>query len=76
MKSFGKYISKHLASFSLLVMLLLFINTFAFLLTFRNIITTDYGPTSPQIMLEKAVNASSEKGISEEMKQELGQNHI
>ena len=61
MKSFGKYISKHLASFALFVVLLMLVNAISFVLTFRSIITSDYGSTAPQTMLEKAVTASTEK---------------
>lgn len=76
MKSFGKYISKHLASFALFVVLLMLVNAISFVLTFRSIITSDYGSTAPQTMLEKAVTASTEKGMSDEMVQELRENQI
>lgn len=76
MKSFGKYISKHLVSFALFVVLLMLVNAISFVLTFRSIITSDYGSTAPQTMLEKAVTASTEKGMSDEMLQELRENQI
>lgn len=76
MKSFGKYISKHLASFALFVIILLLVNAISFVLTFRSIITSDYGSTAPQTMLEKAITASTETGISDEMIRELRENQI
>lgn len=76
MKSFGKYISKHLASFALFVMILLLVNAISFVLTFRSIITSDYGPAAPQTMLEKAAAAATESGLSDEMVQELKENQI
>lgn len=76
MKSFGKYISKHLASFALFVIILLIVNAVSFALTFRGLITKDYGTTSPQVMLEKVTAAYTGNAISNDVIQELKQNHI
>lgn len=76
MKSFGAYISKHLASFAVFIIILLLINMFAFVWTFRSTITKDYGDISPQKMLEATVAASTSESISDEMAQKLRSNHI
>ena len=46
MKSLGKYISKYLASFAGLALILLFINGIAFGWIFYEIVTKDYGALS------------------------------
>ena len=76
MKSFGAYISKHLASFTAFILMLLFINGVIFGMTFHKTFTVDYGENSPHIMLEMTVAAISQTGISEEAKQKLHQNNI
>ena len=76
MKSFGKYISKYLASFMGLVLILLFINCLAFGWTFYGIVTKDYGDLSPQNMLEATTASASLEGISEETSEQLRDNHI
>lgn len=76
MKSFGAYISKHLASFAVFIIVLLFLNVFAFGWTFRSAITKNYGEGSPQKMLEATAAASTSENISEEMAQKLRSNHI
>lgn len=76
MKSFGAYISKHLASFSAFILMLLFINGIIFGMTFHKTFTVDYGENSPHIMLEMTAAAISQTGISEEAKQKLHQNNI
>jgi len=76
MKSFGAYISKRLASFAIFIIILLLINMFAFVWTFRSTITKDYGDISPQKMLEATVAASTSESISDEMAQKLRSNHI
>ncbi len=75
MKSLGKYISKYLASFAGLVLILLFINCLAFAWTFYGVVTKDYGGFSPQNMLDAAESASLE-GISDEISGQLRTNHI
>lgn len=76
MKSFGAYISKHLASFAVFMIVLLFLNVIAFGWTFRSAITKNYGKGSPQKMLEATAKASTSERISDEMAQELRSNHI
>lgn len=76
MKSFGAYISKHLASFAVFMIVLLFLNVFAFGWTFRSAITKNYGEGSPQKMLEATAKASTSERISDEMAQKLRSNHI
>ena len=76
MKSFGRYIAKHLASFAAIVVVLFLINAVSFGWTFHNIITQDYGDTSPQNMLEEIAAASTLDGISDETRQKLQSNHI
>jgi len=76
MKSFGTYISKHLASFAAFIFILLFLNAIIFGITFRKSFLEDYGETSPRVMLEMAAGAVSPAGISKEAGQELRQNNI
>ena len=76
MKSFGKYVSKYLASFVGLVLILLFVNGIAFGWTFYGVVTKDYGDLSPQNMLETAAASVSLEGISDETSERLRDNHI
>lgn len=76
MKSFGKYISKYLLSFVGFILVLVMFNILAFIWTFHNAISKDYGFISPQNMLEETVAASSSDGISEEMADKLYENQI
>lgn len=76
MKSFGAYISKHLASFTAFILMLLLINAILFGMTFHKTFTVDYGENSPHIMLEMTASAISQTGISEEAEQKLHQNNI
>lgn len=76
MKSFGAYISKQLASFTVFILVLLLINAVVFGATFYKTFTEDYGTTSPHIMLEVTAAAASRTGLSEEARQRLRQNNI
>lgn len=76
MKSFGKYIAKHLASFTIFVIVLLLINAVSFAWTFHHVIITDYGDTSPQNILEEIAAASNLEGISEDAQKKLRSHHI
>lgn len=76
MKSFGKYISKHLVTFAAFVLVIVFINVLAFGFTFQSVVSKDYGDTSPQNMLEATAAASTNTGISDDMAQRLRSNHI
>ena len=64
MKSFAKYITKHLVSFVALVIVLLIINILSFGWTFRSVMTKDYGETSPQKMLPEVATASTIDGTT------------
>lgn len=76
MKSFGKYISKYLASFVGVVLVLLFINVIAFGWTFYGAMRKDSGDFSPYNMLETTASSASLEGISEESSELLQRNHI
>ncbi len=76
MKSLGKYISKYLASFAGLVLILLFINGIAFAWTFYGVVTKDYGGFSPQNMLETVAASASLEGIPNRTSEQLKDNHI
>lgn len=76
MKSFGAYISKHLASFAAFIFILLFINAIVFGVTFHKNFTEDYGKTSPRVMLEMTAASAGPTGVSGETKEKLRQNHI
>ena len=54
MKSFGKYISRHLLTFAAVIIALVILNALTFGITFYQIIAKDYGEASPQNMLETA----------------------
>lgn len=76
MKSFGKYISKYLASFAILALAMLLINIIAFGWTFYGIMENDYGDLSPQNMLESLSASVSLKGISDEAAKKLKNSRI
>ena len=76
MGTFRKYISKYLASFVGLVLLLLCINIAAFGLTFYGVVTKDYVDASPQKMLEVTAASASLEGISDEASERLRSNRI
>lgn len=76
MKSYGKYISRFLVSFVIVILILLFSNVVAFFCMFRNIVSSDYGETSPYSMLKKVAEVSTIEGIPTEIEQELHLNKI
>lgn len=76
MKSFGKYIAKHMVSFVGFILVLLLINVIAFGWTFHNVIKSDYGSMSPNNMLEEVAAASTSAGLSDEARAKLESNHI
>lgn len=76
MKSFGTYISKHLASFAAFILILLFVNAVIFGVTFHRTITEDYGESSPLFMLEMAAAAATPKELLEKAAQELRRHNI
>ena len=76
MRAFASYISKHLASFTVFILILLFLNAVVFSLAFQKIVTEDYGDSSPQAMLEMTATAATPEQLSDEAVQMLRQNHI
>lgn len=76
MKSFGTYISKHLASFAAFILILLFVNAIIFGATFHRTITEDYREASPRFMLEMAAAATTPKQLSQKATQLLRRHHI
>ena len=76
MKSFGKYIAKHLVSFALFLALLFLVNTVSFGWTFYNIIIKDYGSNSPQNMLAEIASEASLGGLSSSAAQQLRHHQI
>lgn len=76
MKSFGKYISKHLVSFAAIILILALLNILTFGITFQSVIRNDYGDTSPQNMLEEIAAASTVDGVSDDARQKLESAHV
>lgn len=71
MKSWGAYISKHLASFVAFILLLIFVNAVIFGVTFYQTMTEDYGDTSPRAMLDLVANTATTKELPEKAAQKL-----
>ena len=63
MKSFGTYISKHLASFAAFLLILVLINVILFGVTFYHTVSEDYGESSPRAMLEMTSTAATTEGL-------------
>ncbi|MBR4290456.1 MAG: HAMP domain-containing histidine kinase [Oscillospiraceae bacterium] len=76
MKSFGAYISKHLASFMGFILVVVFLNVIVFGSVFYNTFREDYGDTAPRSMLEMTAAASTTTGVSEDVAQMLKENNI
>lgn len=76
MRVFGRYVSRYLASFVGLVLLLLCINAAAFFLTFYRIVTKDFDGVSPREMVEMTAAFVSLDGISGEASERLRSNDI
>ena len=76
MKEFGKYISKHLASFAAIILVLALLNVLGFSITFQNVVINDYGDTSPQNMLKEIAATSTTNGISDNARQKLNGAHV
>lgn len=66
----------HMLSFTLFFLVLLFINIIIFAGTFRQIISDDYGNTSPSKILEITANASTTQGILPSAADTLYENNI
>lgn len=76
MKAFGAYLSRYLASFTGIVLLLVLANLIAFGWTFYGVITKDHGSISPQTMLMETAEAVTLDGFTEEAAEKLKDNHI
>ena len=76
MKSFGTYISKHLASFAAFLLILVLINIILFGATFYHTVSEDYGEASPRAMLEMASTAATTEGLTDDAVQKLRQYNI
>lgn len=74
MKTYAKYISKHLTSFLFFVIFLFLFNIISFVFTFYGIITKDYGENAPNKLLPIIAENCSIDGISSEINDRL-QNH-
>ena len=76
MKSFGSYISKHLASFAVFLLILVLINVLLFGVTFYHTVSDDYGESSPHAMLEMTSAAATTEGLTDDAIQKLRQYNI
>lgn len=76
MTSLTQYFSKYLISFLALIFLLVILNGLAFVGTFYNAITKDYGETSPRVMLEEIASNQPVQGILDTAKAKLQSHHI
>lgn len=76
MKSFGTYISKHLASFAVFLLILVIVNIILFGATFYHTVSEDYGESSPRAMLEMASAAVTTEGLPDNAVQKLRQYNI
>ena len=76
MKSFGTYISKHLASFAVFLLILVIVNIILFGMTFYHTVSEDYGESSPRAMLEMTSTAATTEGLPDNAVQKLRQYNI
>ena len=76
MKSFGTYISKHLASFAAFLLILVIVNVVLFGVTFYHTVSEDYGEASPRAMLELTSTAATTEGLPDYAEQKLRQYNI
>lgn len=76
MKSFGSYISKHLASFAVFLLILVIVNVILFGVTFYHTVSEDYGESSPRAMLEMTSAAATTEGLTDDAIQTLRQYNI
>ena len=76
MKSFGTYISKHLASFAAFLLILVLINVILVGATFYHTVSEDYGEASPRAMLEMASATATTEGLTVDAVQKLRQYNI
>ena len=71
MKSFGTYMSKHLASFAAFLLLLVLGNVILFGVTFYHTVSEDYGEASPRAMLKTTSAAASSEGLTDDAARKL-----
>lgn len=71
MKSFGTYISKHLASFAAFLLILVIVNVVLYGVTFYHTVSEDYGEASPRAMLELTSTAATTEGLPDYAEQKL-----
>ena len=76
MKSFGTYISKHLVSFAVFLLILVVVNIVLFGATFYHTVSEDYGEASPRAMLEMTSTAATTEGLPDNAVQKLRQYNI
>ena len=76
MKSFGTYISKHLASFAAFLLILVIVNVVLYGVTFYHTVSEDYGEASPRAMLELTSTAATTEGLPDYAEQKLRQYNI
>lgn len=76
MKSFGTYISKHLVSFAVFLLILVVVNVILFGATFYHTVSEDYGEASPRAMLEMTSAAATTEGLPDRAVKKLRQYNI
>lgn len=76
MKALGKYISRHLLSFIIFLIALIFVDILAFGLVFYSNITEHYNELSPEVLSEKIVVSSTLIGTTDEIATQLRNNDI
>ena len=76
MKSFGTYISKHLVSFAVFLLILVVVNIVLFGATFYHTVSEDYGEASPRAMLEMTSATATTEGLPDSTVQKLRQYNI
>lgn len=76
MRALGRYISKHLLSFAVFILGLMFINLLVYGFAFHKIITEDFGASAPLSMLEATAEAASPEKLTDDAIKKLRQHHI
>ena len=76
MKIFIRYISKYLLSFIGLILILVVLNIAAFVLTFYNAVSKNFGDISPQNTLKEVAESSSANSITNDAEKMLIANSL
>ncbi len=76
MKSYLKYISKHIILVIFLIVALIVLNIFVFIATFNGVVSKDYGDFSPKNMLSIVSENCSKASINDVGIQQLSANNI